>query len=190
MSIMRTALASAMFLILKFIMKSKILKKTALLVTILDANIANKTSCRPHHIYTNTHSKCLYRKTLFFTILRKGKVTPIPKIGIPTTPYNYRSIIILPTLSKIYEKLLGKQIVDYVERMIIHKNTNARFSTNSLPTTLLLKFKDDIIKVMGRGEVTLVVIADFLKIFNTTDRCTVIKKLKKLGFSKKYLLLL
>ena len=50
-----------------------------------------------------------------------------------------------------------KQIADHVETMIIYKNTNARFSTNSLSITLFLKFKYHILKVMGGGEVTLAV---------------------------------
>ena len=63
----------------------------------------------------------------------------------------------LLTLSKFYENYTCKQIADHVETMIIYKNTNARFSTNSFSITLLLKFKDYILKVMGGGEVTLAV---------------------------------
>ena len=56
-----------------------------------------------------------------------------------------------------------KQVVDYVERMMIYKKTMSGFRQNYSTITLLLKLKDDIIKAMGRGEVvTLAVMADLL----------------------------
>ena len=56
-----------------------------------------------------------------------------------------------------------KQVVDYVERMMIYKKTMSGFRQNYSTSTLLLKLKDDIIKAMGRAEVfTLAVMADLL----------------------------
>ena len=43
---------------------------------------------------------------------------------------------------------------------------------------------------MGRGEVTLAVMAEFSKTLDTIDPCTVIAKLRSLGFPKKSLLVL
>ena len=51
------------------------------------------------------------------------------------------------------------------------------------PITLFLKLKDDTIKPMGRGEVAVAVMADFSRALLTIDHCTVVKKLKSLGFS-------
>lgn len=50
--------------------------------------------------------------------------------------------------------------------------------------TITLKLKDDIIKVMGSGEVTLAVMTDFLKAFDTIDHCTVIKSSNILDFQR------
>ena len=61
------------------------------------------------------------------------------------------------------------QIVNYNKNESIYENTMSGFPQNHSYITLLLKLKDDIIKAMGRGEVTLVVLADFSKVSDTTD---------------------
>ena len=50
--------------------------------------------------------------------------------------------------------------------------------------------KNDILKAMNRGEVTLAVLADFSKAFDTVDFETLIRKLHSLRFSKKSLLII
>ena len=56
-------------------------------------------------------------------------------------------------------------------------------------TTVLhvLGIRDDIIRAIKRGEVTLMVLADFSKAFDTIKYKTVLEKLILLGFSKEYL---
>ena len=67
--------------------------------------------------------------------------------------------------------------------MIYNNTVLSGFRQNHLTITLL-KLKDDIIKVMGRCEVTLAVMTDFLKAFDTIDHCTVIKSSNILGFQR------
>ena len=47
-----------------------------------------------------------------------------------------------------------------------------------------IKIKDDIMRAMNRGEVTLSIMADYSKAFDTVDYETLIHKLHKIGFSK------
>ena len=47
-----------------------------------------------------------------------------------------------------------------------------------------MKIKEDIVKVMNRGEITLAVMADFSKVFDTVDFETLIQKLHQLNLSK------
>ena len=67
--------------------------------------------------------------------------------------------------------------------MICNNTIISGFRQNHLTITLL-KLKDDIIKVMGSGEVTLAVMTDFLKAFDTIDHCTVIKSSNILDFQR------
>ncbi len=54
-------------------------------------------------------------------------------------------------------------------------------------TTVLLGIRDEIVCAMKCGEVTIMVLADFSKAFDTIKYKTVLKKLGLLGFSKDYL---
>ena len=51
-------------------------------------------------------------------------------------------------------------------------------------TTVLLRIRDDIIKAMKKGEITLIAFADFSKAFDTVDYSTVLGKLHVIGFSR------
>ena len=51
-------------------------------------------------------------------------------------------------------------------------------------TTTLLAIRDDIPKTMNRGEVTIAIMEDFSKAFDTVVYETFLCKLHKLGFSK------
>ena len=43
-----------------------------------------------------------------------GKITPIPKVENAKTPDQYRPVTVLPILSKIYERLIAKQVCEFI----------------------------------------------------------------------------
>ncbi|XP_066921407.1 uncharacterized protein [Clytia hemisphaerica] len=45
-----------------------------------------------------------------------GKVTPILKTEQSTTPDQFRPVTVLPILSKRFERLMAKQIVEYIDQ--------------------------------------------------------------------------
>lgn len=55
-------------------------------------------------------------------------------------------------------------------------------------TTALIGIRDDIIKAMNRGEVTIMVFADFSEAFDTAHFDIIKRKLHSMGFSKQFLL--
>ena len=55
-------------------------------------------------------------------------------------------------------------------------------------TTVQMVISDDIILAMKKGEVTLMVCADYLKAFDTVQFKAVLAKLHEMGFSKSFLL--
>lgn len=55
-------------------------------------------------------------------------------------------------------------------------------------TTVLLGIRDDILHAMKGGELTLMILADFSKAFDTIRYKTVLQKFNQLGFSKEYLI--
>jgi len=69
----------------------------------------------------------------------------------------------------------------------LYRPNQSGFRKGHTTTTLLLKLRDDIIQAMSKSEVTLSILIDYSKAFDTIDHCTLIEKLKKLNFSNKSL---
>ena len=115
------------------------------------------------------------------------RVSPIPKVDNPTTNDELRPISILPVLSKVFERLVGWQMSEFANSAsLLHDNISS-FRKGHSTTTALLGIRDDIKRAMKRKEVTLMVLADFSKAFDTVCFKTTLKKFYKLVFSKKYL---
>ena len=103
-------------------------------------------------------------------------ISPIPKMGEPWTNDDYRPI------SCIYEKLALRQITDFLsENAILQSNISSYRKCHSTTTTMLA-IRDDITKAMKRGEITLAVMADFSKAFDTVAFEKILSKLHQMGF--------
>ena len=81
----------------------------------------------------------------------------------PRTSDDYRPISVLPVLSKIYERLVCRQFIKFIERNHVYKDTMSGFRSNHSIDTLLLKIRDDIIKSINHGELTLAFLRITLK---------------------------
>ena len=59
-----------------------------------------------------------YKKFYFPNYLKNAIITPVHKKGAKTSKDNYRPVSILSNISKIYERLLFKQILEYFEPIL------------------------------------------------------------------------
>ena len=119
----------------------------------------------------------------FPTAWKIGRISPIPKIDQPTESDHYRPISILPVLSKVFERLILQQMSVYLNQQDILQKSITGFRKGHSTSTVLLRIRDDIIKAMKKGEVTLIAFADFSKAFDTVDYSIVLRKLHAIGFS-------
>ena len=87
------------------------------------------------------------------------KVTPIPKVVNPEANSDYRPRSILPVISKVFERIIARQICEFIEKENILKGIMSGFRKSHFITTILLKLRDDILKSMNRGEITLAIFA-------------------------------
>ena len=58
------------------------------------------------------------------------------------------------------------------------------FRKSHSTTTILLKLRDDILKSVNRGEITMAIFADDSKTFDTVKHSTILQNLINLGFDK------
>ena len=106
-----------------------------------------------------------------------------PSYFEPILEKDFRAISILPVLSKVYEKVILHQLNDYIEKSSVYNSTQSGFRKGHLTQTLLLKFRDDIQKVLNRNEITMPAMIDYSKAFDTIDHESLIRKLASLNFS-------
>ena len=90
-------------------------------------------------------------------------------------------------LSKVFERLVLKQLISYIEELSLLAPSISGFRKGHSTTTTLLGIRDDLLRAMKRGEVSLMVLADYSKAFDTVRFKTVLTKLHTLGFSNEFL---
>ena len=166
-------------------------------------NLRSDCSCGPDNIpvkfiklvaehlaspLTHILNNCIAKST-FPSLWKIARISAIPKEKEIKCNDDLRPISILPTLSKVYERLVLRQMAGYLSRIDgdILKNTSSAYRKGHNTTSVLLAVRDDIIRAMSKGEVTMAVLADFSKAFDTVAYEIVLNKLHKQGFSKSFL---
>ena len=82
---------------------------------------------------------------------------------------------------------MHRQVISYIDSKEVFKENISGYRKENSTTTVLLGIRDDILRAMKRGELTLMVLADLSKAFDTIKYKTVLTKLNRLGFSNEYL---
>ena len=80
---------------------------------------------------------------------------------------DYRPVSILPALSNVFERLLLSQLVLFIDEFAPLAPRISGFRKGHSTISVLLGIRDDVLRAMKRGEVTLVVFADFSKALAT-----------------------
>ena len=128
-------------------------------------------------------NSCLDRNE-YPLLWKRARISLISKVDEPRTNNDYRPISILPVLSKVFEKLALRQITGFLTENAILKSNISSYRKCHSTTTTILAMRDDILKAMKRGEITLAVMADFSRAFDTVAFEKVLSKLHPMGFSR------
>lgn len=113
---------------------------------------------------------------------KTAKILPLPKINSPLTYKDLRPISILPCLSKILEKVLVAQIQQHLDDQGILPKTQSGFRRGYSCTTSLLNITDDILRAADDNRLSIMVLLDFSKAFDTIHHQLLINILKYVGF--------
>ena len=84
--------------------------------------------------------------------------------------------------------LVALQMTTFYESELALRDTISCFRKGHSTSTVLMGMREDFLRPMKTGEVTLIVLADFSEAFNTVNHKILITKLSTLGFSKSFLL--
>ena len=96
-----------------------------------------------------------------------ARVSPVQKIDNPVSNDQLRAISVLPVLSKVFEKLVAIQMTNYADHAHLLHDRISAFRKGHSTITALLRVRDDICYAMKRKEVTLMVLSNFSKAFDT-----------------------
>ena len=115
---------------------------------------------------------------------KTAKVTPIPKVENPEANSDCQPISIPLVISKVFERIIARQICEFIQKENILKEIMSGFRKSHSTTTILLKLRDDILKSMNRGEITMAIFADYSKAFDTVNHSTILENLINLELEK------
>ena len=120
--------------------------------------------------------------------LKRADITPVFKKDDPTKAKNYRPVSVLPGVSKIFERLMHKQISFYIDQFLSPYMCGYRkgFSTQHALLSLIEKWK----KVLDNKGYGGAILMDLSKAFDTINHDLLIAKLHVYGFSKESLKLI
>ena len=132
-------------------------------------------------ILTDLFNACIENST-YPNIFKVSKVVMLHKKGSKHVIDNYRPISILPTINKLFEKLLHDRFYSFLSSHSIISNDQYGFLPNRNTTLASLKFVNDILpSYNSMGNTTPALFIDFRKAFDTLDRPLLLKKLNRMG---------
>lgn len=148
-------------------------------------NLVMLKYCCPYVIPYITHivNTCLITNT-FPAQWKLAHVIPIPKVSDPLLPKDLRPVSILPTLSKILERVVYLQLTEHLNKYNILPAHQSGFRRAHSCTTALLKVSDDILEATDCNKITALVLLDFTKAFDTLQHSLLVAILHYIGLSK------
>ena len=130
---------------------------------------------------------CIINQSLLTGIfpdsLKLAKVAPVFKKDDPHLTDNYRPISLLPVISKVFEKVVFRQVYDYFnDNNLLYKN---QYGFRKKHSTELagLEFHDKIVSELEKSKLPLAIFLDLSKAFDTIDHEIMLTKLQYYGIT-------
>ncbi|KAG8278220.1 hypothetical protein J6590_108668 [Homalodisca vitripennis] len=119
----------------------------------------------------------------FPEVLKVSRVIPIFKKGEKFKMNNYRPVSVLPSLSKIYERVMYSRLVDHLKNNDLFDRQQHGFRKGKSITSALLEFTETIIDSIDKGDKSIGVFMDLSKAFDSISHQVLLDKLKVMGLS-------
>ena len=116
---------------------------------------------------------------------KEQTIAPIHKKDSKSDPANYRPISLTSHVIKIYERVMRKNLVHYLEENNLLTNKQHGFRKGRSCLTQLLKTYDSILNNFMANDETDIIYLDFAKAFDKVDHALLLKKLRHLGIGGK-----
>ena len=118
-------------------------------------------------------------------ILKTANIVPIHKGGSRGEPANYRPVALTSHLTKVFERVLRKHIVAYMEESDLFNPGQHGFRNGRSCLSQLIAHFDHVSRLLENNQNVDVVYLDFAKAFDKVDFLVTMRKLHKMGISGK-----
>ena len=109
------------------------------------------------------------------------KVCPVFKDGKRDSFQNYRPISVLPSFSKIFEKLAYQRIESYLNFKSIINDNQFGFRSNHSAYMAVLDLYEKVSRAIDNNDYVMGIFIDIRKAFDTVDHNILLKKLEHHG---------
>lgn len=113
--------------------------------------------------------------------LKEAVVIPIHKSNTKLTCSNYRPISLLSTFSKLYEKIMKKRLISFLNKINFFSENQFGFRQGMNTETALLEFMDRVSNGINDGKKVSGLFLDIQKAFDTVDHQILLTKLYNSG---------
>jgi len=114
------------------------------------------------------------------TCFKSAYITPLLKeAGLDSEDVkSYRPISNLPVLSKLLERVVARQLVDYLTTSGLLPDLQSAYRANHSTETALLKVLSDILLAVDSGDLAILALLDLSAAFDTVDHETLLRRLE------------
>lgn len=115
---------------------------------------------------------------------KKARVIPLAKVKSPSSLQQMRPIANLCLLSKVLERIVLVQIMTFLESRSLLDSRQSGFRWGRSTQSALLLLLEDVRRGIDSRQVTILVLFDFTKAFDSIPHSFLLSKLLALGFSQ------
>ena len=110
-----------------------------------------------------------------------SKITPIHKSNVRDCIENYRPISVIPSISKIIERVIHSQLSEYLENNILISDFQFGFHKHRSTELATALFNDKIKKKVNEGKLVGSIFLDLTKAFDALSHAKLISKIRSYG---------
>ena len=113
------------------------------------------------------------------SVFKAAYITPLLKKADldPTDTKSYRPISNLLVLSKLLERLVARQLLDYLSASRLLPDLQSAYRANHSTETAVLRVLADILLAVDTGDLALLTLLDLSAAFDTVDHDTLLRQL-------------